>query len=107
MDSIETRTAEPKDLAMVTWCGLRGGVDEVSERREGGEGPVRDDLHVAVPQAPEAVEEEDVAVDQAHGPGARQEGSRQRGPHRQRQEQRLQRRAEPGCSAYDTIRCTH
>jgi hypothetical protein len=34
---------------------------------------VGDDLHVTVPHAPEVVEEEDVAVDQAHGPGARQE----------------------------------
>ena len=51
--------------------GLRGGVDEVSERRESGEGLVGDDLHVAVPHAPEVVEEEDVAVDQAHRPCAR------------------------------------
>nr|ACN35049.1 unknown [Zea mays] len=97
--------AEVAVLLPVVQAQIRGGVDEVSERREGGEGPVRDDLHVAVPHAPEAVEEEDVAVDQAHGPGARQEGSRQRGPHRQRQEQRLQRRAEPGRERLGTPRC--
>jgi hypothetical protein len=77
---------------------LRRGVDEVSERREGGEGLVRDDLDVAIPHAPEVVEQEDVPVDQAHGPGAGQERAGERAPHRQRQDQALQRRAECSCA---------
>jgi hypothetical protein len=58
---------------------------------------VRDDLHVAVPHAPEVVEEEDVPVDEAHGPGAGKERPGKRDPHRQRQDQALQRRAERSC----------
>ena len=64
----------------ITGCELvkrisnsRRGVDEVSERRESLEHPVGDDLHVAIPHAPEVVEGEEVHVDQAYGPGSHQE----------------------------------
>jgi hypothetical protein len=42
-----------------------------------------------------------VRVDQAHGPGAGGEGAGERGTHRRRQDQRLQRRAETGCGETD------
>jgi hypothetical protein len=58
---------------------------------------VRDDLHVAVPHAPEVVEEQDVPVDEAHGPGAGKERPGKRDPHRQGQDQALQRRAVRSC----------
>ena len=70
----------------------RRGVEEVSERGQSVEDPGRDDLHVAVPHAPEVVEREEVHVDQAYGPRPHQERPRQRDPHRQRQQQRLHRR---------------
>jgi hypothetical protein len=77
----------------------RGRVEHVSERRERVEDPGRDDLHVAVPHGAQVVEGDGVRVDQAQGAVAQQERACQWGAHRQRQEQRLQRRPQPGCKS--------
>ena len=47
---------------------LRGGVDEIAKNWEGIKHGMREDLHIAMAHAPHEIKEENVSIDQAHGP---------------------------------------